>query len=130
MIPFRTFRDTVLGTRCGGLLAQAYVFHGELVDSVTLVYLQFATDRWARIGIDGGHFHWRETAMPETIPSDGGHSYPLVDLGAEFPIRGRRIRDVRLIAEPEDGATLAISFVEGGVLSLVNANDHTRLFLA
>lgn len=116
------------GATCGGVVAQAYGHHGQLVAPVTALYLQFGVDRWARFGIDGGHFHWRETAAPEAIASDGsGHSYPLVEVEATRAIRGHRIQRVSFEREPPDGGRLSIELAGVGVLRLVNANDLSRI---
>jgi hypothetical protein len=122
------FRRTVEGATCGTVLAQAYGYHGELVAPVTVLYLQFAPARWARFGIDGGEFHWRETAAPEAIEPDGsGHVYPLVELDASGAITGHRIQGVRFTREPPDGARLSIGLADGATLSLVHANDQSHV---
>lgn len=122
----REFRQAVEGAVCAGLVAQAYGYNGELVSPTTVLFLAFAPARWARFGIDGGHFHWRETASLEPIPGDGsGNTYPLVDLASRFPVVGQRIATVVFAHEAPDEAMLRLTCDGGGVLTVVNHGDQT-----
>ena len=125
---FETFRRTLEGATCGAVLAQAYGYHGELVAPVTVLYLEFGLGRWARFGIDGGHFHWRETARPEAIEADGsGHVYPLVNADSSKLIEGRQLRSITFKPEPPDGGRVSIGLADGAMLTLLNANDQSRV---
>jgi hypothetical protein len=122
------FRRALEGAECGAAFAQAFGYHGQLVAPVTVIYLQFGPQRWARFGIDGGDFHWRETAAPEVIKPDGsGHTYPLVELEATDAIMGRRIQGVSFRREPPGGGCVSIWLANGAVFSLVNTNDESHV---
>ena len=125
---FETFRRTLEGATCGAVLAQAYGYEGQLVEPVTVLFLEFGRGRWARFGIDSGHFHWRETSQPEAIEPDGsGHAYPLVTLDGSKVVEGRRLLGITFTREAPDGGRLSIGLAGGAVLILVNANDQSRV---
>jgi hypothetical protein len=99
-----------------------------------VLFLEFAAHRWARFGIDGGDFHWRETAAPEVIaPSGDGDSYPLVELATHLGIRGQRIQRVSFQRETSaagQGGRVSVELESGAVLMLVNANDESQVAFA
>jgi hypothetical protein len=105
--------------------------NGELATPVTVLFLEFATHRWARFGIDGGDFHWRETAAPEVIATSGnGDSYSLVELAANMGIRGQRIQRASFRRELHaggPGGRVSVELESGAVLMLVNTNDQSHV---
>jgi len=129
--PLEQFRRALVGATCKALVGQAYGYHGRLVDPIQVVYLQFGHERWARFGIDGGDFHWRETTGPEPIEADGsGHAYVLFEVDGAGVVDGRRIERVAFTFEPPDGGRLTIELAGGAVLVMVNADDYTRVEIA
>lgn len=126
--PFETFRRAVEGAICSGLVAQAHGY-GHSMSPVTVLFVGLGPGKWARVGIDAGHFHWRETSAVESIDAQDGHTYPVVDLAPTIPVIGREIEAVRLEPDPR-GATLSFDFGDRGTLRLINRNDETVVQLA
>jgi hypothetical protein len=118
---------TITGARCLAIYAQGHVHRGEMTTAAGVLFLQFAPARWARFGIDAGHFHWREVASVEPIPSTASDAYPLTDVGTGARLNGRRIASVQLRTMPPMGAVIEVAFTEGGKLALVNADDVSRV---
>ena len=69
-----------------------------------------------------------EAIAPET--TDPEFRYPLVDLGARYPVVGRRVTAAVLVSEPgawADAAELRITFDDGAELALVNRDDESTV---
>ena len=128
MSPIDSFKSTLQGAICKRVVVQAYAYHGELVADVTVVYIQFGPERWARFGIDAGHFHWRETRELEAIAGDGqGNAYPLVDFAPGRSVSGRAIEDVSLTSVSPNVTTLCLSLGDSGAVCLINQGDSSHL---
>ena len=111
-----------------GLVAQGFAFRDERSPGLTVLYIGFAPERWARVGLDVGHFHWRETTEVEVISTTEDFAYPLTDLTSSVPILGRRISRVSLSTISDESSRLDFAFDDGSVLSMVDENDESHLF--
>ena len=113
---------------CDELLCQQYWYAGELADEADVLWLKLK-GKWYQLFFDAGVVHWREEeGEPETKASseNGLMAYPLVDLGAQFGLKGRVISDTSL-TETEDGEAFSLAFREAGTLTFVNLGDRTQI---
>lgn len=128
MSAIEQFRSTLIGRPCLAVALQSYTYRGELVDPVNVVFLKFDERRWARFGIDAGHFFWREVTEPDVPESSEEYQYPLTDVGPSLsPVLNRPIDEVVLSSQGSDRTALLISFVDAPTLALTNSGDRTRL---
>lgn len=118
----------LLGRRCDRLLVQQFWQHGVLADAADVVWLNL-DGLWYQLYLDAGVVHWRAQQAPPRQRSDsedGIFRYPLLDLGGETGLEGRRIHGFRL-RETEDGETLVLDFGPAGTVELINRGDATQV---
>src|SRR6478672_3831919 len=71
----------LIGRVCDGLLAQAFLQHGDLVESANILYLHVA-DVWHRLYFDYGIVFWRvQREQPQNYEaSPEGWTFELTDV--------------------------------------------------
>lgn len=125
---FQQFHDTIVGAVCLGLVQQAYFFNDKLKESANAIYLKFDEGRFARFGIEGAVFFWRETSWVEMITVAGpNHAYPLTDIGAEYGLVGQRVVSADFGNMSDGTSRLVLTFDSGAQLCLVDEEWSTRL---
>ena len=126
MIKIDGLQPDLNGTKCEELFCQQYLHKGQLEDEADVVLLKIA-DEWHQLYFDAGVVHWRvqdERPEPRRVDDDAVFSYPMVDLGSKFGVRGQMISACQVI-ETKDGETVSLLFEEGAKIQFVNHGDST-----
>ena len=116
------------GIECEELICQQYHHNGRLNDEADVVFLKFS-GAWHQLYFDGGVVHWRlqsDAPQQREADSSGVFSYPLVNLGESYGIRGQKISPCQVM-ETSDGETLTLQFETGAWLQFKNSGDTTQV---
>ncbi|MET0116583.1 MAG: hypothetical protein ABW090_04100 [Sedimenticola sp.] len=128
MITINGRQPDLSGATCEELLCQQYIHNGQLEDEADVVFLKIA-GQWHQLYFDGGVVHWRmQDDEPEqrVVAEDDVFSYPLVDLGDSYGIKGQMFSDCQVM-ETDDGETVTLTFETGSQLLFQNIGDSTAI---
>ena len=130
-LPLSDINGTVpdlIGRVCDGLLAQAFLHHGDLVESANILYLHVG-NVWHRLYFGYGIVFWRvQHEQPENYEdSPEGWTFELTDLLPSLGGSSHRIETIDF-REEENRTVAEIRFGSGRAVRLTNSWDADITF--
>jgi hypothetical protein len=113
------------GLQCAGVLCQAFVCDGRLIESANVIYLKFA-DAWHRLNIDAGVIFWKRSdgAPSSWAIEKKGWEYPLVDVGGSAGVVGELL-DHYEMSRTSTGGRVVFVFANGRRIIIDSVGDRS-----
>jgi hypothetical protein len=118
------------GLKYTGLLCQASVCDGQLIEGANTVHLKFE-DTWHRLNIDCGMIFWKQSnkAPGSWASKEAGWEYPLVDVGGPAGVIGELLGHYEMSTTSTGGCVVFV-FVNGRRIIIDNVDDRSSYRLA
>lgn len=116
------------GRECQELICQQYYQNGKLVQEVDVLCVK-ANEKWYELYFENSTVFWRpqnEGPTPNDIKDGDPFTYPLIDLGNKYNIKGQIILDYES-ASLADGVKVSFLFEKGDKIVARCVENQTRL---
>jgi hypothetical protein len=118
------------GLKCPGLLCQAFVYDGQLIEGANIVHRKFE-DTWHRLNFDRGVIFWKQSDEPpgSWASKEAGWEYPRVDVGGSAGVIGK-LQDYYEMAATSTGGCVVFVLVSGRKMIIDNVDNRSSYRLA